>query len=98
MTPARSIPQWNYASPLNPRYSILQHPPLFRKATRNWYLFPAIVFSFVIAIFFLYVPAFHEKLSTTQIPVAHWFIPMGFGVGILLIDEARKWALRTSRS
>jgi sodium/potassium-transporting ATPase subunit alpha len=77
------------------RLSIIQHPPLFRKETRNWYLFPAIGFAFVIAIFFLYVPKFQTTLGTAEAPAAHWFIPMGFGMGILLIDEARKWAVRT---
>lgn len=77
------------------RLSILQHPPLFRKATRNFFLFPAILFAFVIAIFFLSVPKFNSVLGTSQIPAEHWFIPMGLGMGILLLDEARKRTLRT---
>jgi sodium/potassium-transporting ATPase subunit alpha len=76
------------------RLSILDHPPLFRKATRNVYLFPAIIFSLLIAIFFLYVPKFQSVLDTATVPVENWFLPMGFGMGILLIDEARKFALR----
>jgi sodium/potassium-transporting ATPase subunit alpha len=76
------------------RLSLLQHPPLFRRATTNWYLFPAIAFAFVIAIFFLYVPKFHSTLGTAEVPATHWFIPMGFGMGILLIDEGRKWLVR----
>ena len=76
------------------RLSIIQHPPLFRKATQNWFLFPAIIFALVFAIFFLYVPAFHHNLGTTHVPVEHWFIPFGLGMGILLIDEGRKWAVR----
>jgi sodium/potassium-transporting ATPase subunit alpha len=60
----------------------------------NYLLFPAIAFALVIAIFFLYVPAFHDKLGTATVPVAHWFLPMAFGMGILMLDEGRKFAVR----
>jgi sodium/potassium-transporting ATPase subunit alpha len=76
------------------RLSFLQHPPLFRKATQNLYLFPAIILSLLVAIFFLYVPKFQEKLSTAIVPVAHWFLPMAFGLAILLLDEGRKYVAR----
>ncbi|PNS21486.1 Sodium/potassium-transporting ATPase subunit alpha-A [Sphaceloma murrayae] len=71
------------------RLSLVQHP-----VWRNLYLGPAIVFALLIAVFFLYVPRFQETLGTSEVPVEHWFLPMGFGMGILLIDEARKWAVR----
>jgi sodium/potassium-transporting ATPase subunit alpha len=76
------------------RLSILSHPPLFRKATRNLWLFPAIIFAILIAFFFLYIPKFQSVLGTAQVPVAHWFLPVAFGMGILLIDEGRKSAVR----
>lgn len=60
----------------------------------NWYLVPAILFALLIAIFFLYVPKFHEALGTAIVPVAHWFLPMGFGMGLLLLDEGRKFLVR----
>jgi len=69
------------------RLSVLQH-------RWNWYLVPAIVFSLIIAVIFLYVPKFHSVLGTTTVPVAHWFLPMGFGMGLLLLDEARKFCVR----
>jgi sodium/potassium-transporting ATPase subunit alpha len=72
------------------RLSLLQHP-----VWRNWYLAPAIVFALLIAIFFLYVPKFHDVLGTATVPTEFWFIPMGFGMAILLIDEARKFLVRT---
>ncbi|KAF2157518.1 putative H /K ATPase alpha subunit [Myriangium duriaei CBS 260.36] len=71
------------------RLSLLQHP-----IWRNWYLFPAVVFALVIAIFFLYVPKFHSVLSTAVVPVEHWFLPMAFGIAILLLDEGRKFCVR----
>jgi sodium/potassium-transporting ATPase subunit alpha len=70
------------------RLSVLQH-------RWNWYLVPAIIFSLIIAIIFLYIPKFHDVLSTTTVPVAHWFLPMAFGMGLLLLDEARKFCVRT---
>lgn len=69
------------------RLSVLKH-------RLNWYLIPAIVFALLIAIFFLYVPKFHAVLGTAVVPVEHWFLPMGFGMGLLLLDEARKWGVR----
>ncbi|CAL3970765.1 unnamed protein product [Diplocarpon coronariae] len=76
------------------RLSIFQHPPLFNKITQNWYLFPAMAFALVMAIFWLYVPKFHSVLGTTEVPVEHFFMPAAFGVGILFLDEARKWGVR----
>ena len=76
------------------RLSVLQHPPLFRRATRNLYLFPAILFALVVVVIFLYIPKLQSVLDTTSVPVAHYFLPMGFGMGILLLDEGRKWIVR----
>jgi len=89
------VMQWfNLMAVRTRRLSILQHPPLFRKETSNWYLFPAIIFALLIAIFFLYVPKFQTVLGTYFVPAAHWFLPMGFGMGILLLDEGRKFCAR----
>ncbi|KAH9845047.1 PMR1-Ca++-transporting P-type ATPase located in Golgi [Teratosphaeria destructans] len=60
----------------------------------NWYLFPAILFALIIAIFFLYVPKFHEALGTATVPTEHWFLPMAFGAFVLLFDEGRKGLVR----
>ena len=69
------------------RLSVLQH-------SFNWYLLPAIVFALIIAIIFLYVPKFHTVLGTSVVPVEYWFLPMGFGMGLLLLDEGRKFVVR----
>lgn len=71
------------------RLSLLQHAPW-----KNFYLLPAIIFACVIAIFFLYVPKFHDVLGTATVPVANWFLPMAFGMAILLLDEGRKCLVR----
>jgi sodium/potassium-transporting ATPase subunit alpha len=74
--------------------SLLQHPPLFKKKTQNLYLFPAISFSHVMAFFWFYVPKFQEILGTAQATVEHWFLFMGLGMGMMLLDETRKFAMR----
>lgn len=46
------------------------------------------------AFFWLYIPRLQEVLGTADVPVEHWFLPMTFGLGILLLDEARKYFVR----
>ena len=74
--------------------SIFQHPPAFNKKTQNLYLFPAILFALVIVFIFLYPSGLQSTLGTSKIPAEHFFLPMAFGLGLLFIDEARKWAVR----
>ncbi|KAB2580769.1 putative h k atpase alpha protein [Lasiodiplodia theobromae] len=89
------VMQWfNLMAVRTRRLSLLQHPPLWIKETRNLWLFPAILFSLGIAFLFLYPQKLQDVLGTTSVPVEHWFLPMAFGMGILLLDETRKWAAR----
>ena len=90
------VMQWfNLLAVRTRRLPLIQHPPLFKRATRNYYLFPAILFALVMAFFWLYIPALQPTLGTTQVPVEHWFLPTAFGMVILLLDEGRKFAVRT---
>ncbi|ERT02862.1 hypothetical protein HMPREF1624_01165 [Sporothrix schenckii ATCC 58251] len=89
------VMQWfNLLAMRTRRLSIFQHPPLFNKRTQNLYLFAAIGFAVVMVIFWLYVPKFQTVLGNMPVPVEHWFLPMAFGMGILLLDEARKFCVR----
>lgn len=89
------VMQWfNLMTTRTRRLSIVQHPPLFNKETQNWYLFPAIIFSLAMAIMWLYIPSLHDVLGTTPVPVEHWFLPFSFGIFIVFMDEARKYATR----
>ncbi|WZH49949.1 H+ k+-exchanging atpase [Fusarium acuminatum] len=89
------VMQWfNLMATRTRRLSIFQHPPLFNRETQNWYLFPAILFSLVMAIFWLYIPPLRPVLGTTGVPVEHWFLPFAFGMFQLLLDEARKYGVR----
>jgi sodium/potassium-transporting ATPase subunit alpha len=76
------------------RLSIFQHPPALNKATQNLYLFPAMAFALVMAVFWLYIPQLQDVLGTSQVPAEHFFLPAAFGLGILFLDEARKWGVR----
>ncbi|KAF6809270.1 h k atpase alpha [Colletotrichum musicola] len=89
------VMQWfNLLAVRTRRLSLFQHPPIGNKRTQNLYLFPAVLFALVMAIFWLYVPEFQSTLGTAAVPAEYWFLPMTFGLGILLIDEARKYAVR----
>ncbi|KAM5361230.1 hypothetical protein ACJZ2D_013246 [Fusarium nematophilum] len=89
------VMQWfNLLAVRTRRLSIFQHPPLFNRDTQNWYLFPAVLFALAMAFFWLYVPEFQKVLDTAEVPVEHWFLPMGFGIGLILVDEARKYCVR----
>lgn len=76
------------------RLSIFQQPPLFNKRTQNWYIFPAMLFALVTVFFFCYIPWFQKTIGNTPIAVEYFFLPAGFGIGILGLDEARKWVVR----
>ncbi|KAK5726656.1 hypothetical protein LTR15_002544 [Elasticomyces elasticus] len=83
------VMQWfNLFAVRTRRLSVLKH-------RFNYYLLPAIIFALLIAILFLYVPKFHSVLGTSIVPVEYWFLPMGFGMGVLLLDEGRKYLIRT---
>ncbi|OXV12000.1 hypothetical protein Egran_00239 [Elaphomyces granulatus] len=89
------VMQWfNLMAVRTRRLSIFQHPPAFNKRTQNLLLFPAILFAFCMAIFWLYIPNLQGALSTTNVPVEHFFLPMAFGIGILCLDELRKAGVR----
>ncbi|KAF7950039.1 hypothetical protein EAE96_007342 [Botrytis aclada] len=89
------VMQWfNLMALRTRRLSIFQHPPAFNKETQNLYIFPAILFALAMAIFWLYLPQLQSVLGTSSVPVEHFFLPAAFGVGILLLDEGRKWAVR----
>ena len=46
------------------------------------------------AFFWLYIPKLQSTLGTSKVDVEYWFLPVAFGVGILLLDEGRKWFVR----
>ncbi|KAN0065286.1 hypothetical protein ACQY0O_001121 [Thecaphora frezii] len=75
--------------------SLFQQVPVGRRRTQNLYLFPAMAFALVLAVFLSYVPALQRVFMTRGVAVEHFFLPMAFGAAMLAVEEARKWAVRT---
>lgn len=38
--------------------------------------------------------ALQNILDTAEVPVEHWFLPIGVGIGFVILDEARKYCVR----
>jgi sodium/potassium-transporting ATPase subunit alpha len=76
--------------------SLFQHNPL-RGPGRNWYLFLAISISVALAAIVVYIPPLNTALGTRPIPFEFWFLPLGWTVGLILLDELRKLAVRRIR-
>ncbi|KAL5113432.1 hypothetical protein ACEQ8H_008700 [Pleosporales sp. CAS-2024a] len=89
------ILQWgNILSIRNKRLSILQADP-FRKERRNPYLALSILISFCIAVFVTEVKGIQNLFGTASVPIEFWLIPIPLALGILVMDEMRKLAVRT---
>jgi sodium/potassium-transporting ATPase subunit alpha len=87
------------------RLSIFQQPPIGPKSTRNLYIFMAMGFTLSILVLFIFIPFFQNVFHTRDVYVEYWFIrttlfwlkltiALGFGVGLLLMDETRKAIVR----
>ncbi|KAK2784755.1 hypothetical protein FQN52_008840 [Onygenales sp. PD_12] len=76
------------------RLSIFQQPPIFNKATQNPAIFVAIVFALVIVFIFNYIPGIQDTVATATVPAEYFFLPVAFGLGLLLLDESRKYCVR----
>jgi sodium/potassium-transporting ATPase subunit alpha len=87
------------------RLSILQQPPIGPRTTRNLYIFMAMGFTLSILVLFVFIPFFQDVFHTRDVRVEYWFIRMfdsrlllivalGFGTGLLLMDETRKFFVR----
>ncbi|KAK4049497.1 hypothetical protein OIO90_005448 [Microbotryomycetes sp. JL221] len=73
------------------RRSIFQQKPIGDAQTSNVWLFPAMLAALAFAIFFSYVPVFQNIFVTRGVAAEYFFLPMAYGVVLLLIDEVRKW-------
>lgn len=87
------------------RLSIVQHPPIGSKRTRNLYLFGAMLISIAMVLLFLLAPFFQNIFHTRAVSVEYWFIRIsrlwlgltlafGFGASLILWDETRKFLVR----
>ena len=62
---------------------------------QNLSLFPAMIFAIIVVFIFCYIPALQRVIDTRTVSVEHWFLPAAFGMGLLLLDETRKYCVRT---
>ncbi|KXS15914.1 calcium ATPase [Gonapodya prolifera JEL478] len=76
------------------RNSILSANPLWGPR-QNLRLFGAMLVSVLWALAWLYGPGIQFAFGTMPVPVKYWFIPFGFALGILVLDETRKLVVRT---
>ncbi|PBK91758.1 hypothetical protein ARMGADRAFT_1081179 [Armillaria gallica] len=85
------IMQWfNLLATRTRRLSLFQQNPLGSKI-RNVFIFPAMMVALIITCFFSYIPWFQKVLLTRGVSVEFYFLPIAYGVGMLFLDEARKW-------
>ncbi|GAM86244.1 hypothetical protein ANO11243_042560 [Dothideomycetidae sp. 11243] len=84
----------NILSIRNKRLSILQADPI-RKQRRNPWLILSALISISIAIFVTEVPGIQSLFGTGSVPIEFWFLPLPLALGILIMDEIRKLAVRT---
>ncbi|ORX34538.1 hypothetical protein BD324DRAFT_610112 [Kockovaella imperatae] len=64
------------------------------QSVQNWWITPAMLVSIVSLFFFSYVPFFQNTFLTRGVPVEHVFIPLTFAIGLLFLDETRKYFVR----
>ncbi|CAF1024337.1 unnamed protein product, partial [Brachionus calyciflorus] len=67
---------------------------IWKKNTRNFYLFGAQLISYVIMIIVVYVPWFHDLFKSRPLPVQYLFLPLIFALVIFSLDEFRKLMVR----
>ncbi|KAK7053708.1 calcium ATPase [Favolaschia claudopus] len=92
------IMQWfNLLSTRTRRLSLFQQNP-FAPATRNLFLFPAMLIALGLACFFSYIPGIQKVLLTRGISAEFFFLPMAYGSVVLFLDEMRKLWNRTHPS
>ncbi|CAF1178389.1 unnamed protein product, partial [Adineta steineri] len=74
--------------------SIIDHNPLWGKG-QNLYVFGAMIISIIIQIIITEITWFNRVFHTAPVPIKYIFPTLGFGMTWLLIDELRKWCVRT---
>ncbi|RSH91845.1 hypothetical protein EHS25_009215 [Saitozyma podzolica] len=88
--------QWgNLLSTRTRRLSIFQANPFGPNSpNRNLWIPPAMLASLAFLFFFSYVPFFQNTFLTRGVPVEYIFLPFAFALGILFLDETRKYFVR----
>ena len=85
------ILQWgNLLGARNKRLSVFQSGP-----QKNPWLICGPIMSLVIAIFVTEVKGIQNLFGTASVPIKFWLLPIPLAIGLLMIEELRKLAVRT---
>ncbi|KAH9816531.1 hypothetical protein DFH28DRAFT_965583 [Melampsora americana] len=76
------------------RLSIINHFPGSQGAGQNFFIFPAMFISPILAIIISFSPFLQGALGTRPIGYESFLAPIFLSLVILLIDEFRKWGVR----
>ncbi|KAJ1994536.1 hypothetical protein H4R33_000242 [Dimargaris cristalligena] len=85
--------------------SLFQHPPISwppfsghdlgaRRPGHNPVIFISWAISIGLCLIIIYVPFVNNVFNTRPIPVAFFFMPIAYALGMLTLDELRKWMVR----
>jgi sodium/potassium-transporting ATPase subunit alpha len=88
-------PIFNKATQVSSPHSPFQIATFTHMILQNWLLFPSMIFAIVVVFIFCYIPSLQATIATREVPVEYWFLPASFGLGLLTLDEARKYCVRT---
>jgi sodium/potassium-transporting ATPase subunit alpha len=88
-------PIFNKATQVSLPHSPFQIATFTHMILQNWLLFPSMIFAIVVVFIFCYIPSLQATIATREVPVEYWFLPASFGLGLLTLDEARKYCVRT---
>jgi sodium/potassium-transporting ATPase subunit alpha len=84
----------NILSIRNKQLSILQADP-FREKRRNPWLLIGACISLSIAVFVTEQRGIQSIFGTASVPIEFWVLPLPLASGILMMDEIRKFIVRT---
>jgi sodium/potassium-transporting ATPase subunit alpha len=73
--------------------SLFAHSPILKKGRNPW-IFLAQLFTVMLMLLVVYVPAVNSIFNTRPIPLQFFFIPLLFAFVLILLDESRKLLVR----
>lgn len=68
------------------------------KIRGNRLLFVGLIAEITLILLIVYTPWGNTIFGTAPIPVVVWLFALPFAIGMLLLEEARKWVVRRSAS
>jgi len=64
---------------------------LFKRGSRNVYVFMAVTASLLTAVFFTEIKAVQDTLATRHVEAKYWFVSAAIAILLFFIGEFRKW-------